>query len=186
MFVVDGLGECAVRENGGKTSYRDSLLEFFKSFRHIVSKSKSRLLVVSRNEQEIREGLDSNKTIMECELVELQILPQDVECDIASDFSCSNIKGPYNPDVPPSSNEVSTSNPTPTPTPGPSNVESLPTSASSTFAHPIPTSEPSNTTSTTAMDETSQTSDSEATEATEVPESTGSPNAIRRRSRSHG
>ncbi|KAI0815408.1 prion-inhibition and propagation-domain-containing protein [Xylaria sp. FL0064] len=91
IFVVDGLDECAVRENNSKIIHRESLLEFLKSVRQIISKSKSRLLVVSRNEQEIREGLNNNKTILECELVELQILPQDVESD-ATLFSQSIVE----------------------------------------------------------------------------------------------
>ncbi|KAJ3551386.1 hypothetical protein NPX13_g11375 [Xylaria arbuscula] len=90
IFVVDGLDECAMRENDSKMIHRESLLEFLKSLRHIISKSKSRLLVVSRNEQEIRQGLN-NKTTRECELLELQILPQDVESD-ATLFSQSIVE----------------------------------------------------------------------------------------------
>ncbi|KAI0199187.1 prion-inhibition and propagation-domain-containing protein [Astrocystis sublimbata] len=91
IFVVDGLDECAARENDRKLIHRESLLEFLKSLRHIISKSKSRLLVVSRNDQEIREGLNNNKNVLECELVELQILPQDVEYD-ATLFSQSIVE----------------------------------------------------------------------------------------------
>ncbi|KAJ3569138.1 hypothetical protein NPX13_g6185 [Xylaria arbuscula] len=90
IFVVDGLDECAMRENDSKMIHRESLLEFLKSLRDIISKSKSRLLVVSRNEQEIRQGLN-NKTTRECELLELQILPQDVESD-ATMFSQSIVE----------------------------------------------------------------------------------------------
>ncbi|KAI0509464.1 prion-inhibition and propagation-domain-containing protein [Xylaria bambusicola] len=91
IFIVDGLDECTVRENDGKTGRRDSLLKFLKSLKYIISNSKSRLLVVSRNDQEIREGLNGNKTNMECELVELPILPRDVESD-ATLFSQSIIE----------------------------------------------------------------------------------------------
>ncbi|KAI0804891.1 prion-inhibition and propagation-domain-containing protein [Xylaria sp. FL0064] len=37
IFVVDGLDECAMRENDSKIIHRESLLEFLKSVRHIIS-----------------------------------------------------------------------------------------------------------------------------------------------------
>lgn len=80
-----------VRENDGETGHKDSLLKFLKSLKHIISKTKSRLLVVSRNDYEIREGLNDNKTNLGCELAELQIRSQDVEPD-ATLFSQSIVE----------------------------------------------------------------------------------------------
>ncbi|RWA06814.1 hypothetical protein EKO27_g8297 [Xylaria grammica] len=92
--------------------------------------------------------------------------------EIASDFSCSNIKGPYNPDTPSSSSSV--------PTPLPSSSEPVPTSVSSPITDPFPTSEPSDTTATTAADQTGQTNQTSVpatTTVTEVSEPTKNPDA---------
>ncbi|KAI1264017.1 hypothetical protein F5Y18DRAFT_93792 [Xylariaceae sp. FL1019] len=84
IFIVDGLDEYAMREYNGKASHKASLLEFLSSLRHIVSISTSRLLVVSRNDGEIRQGLGGDKNNKTWDLVEIQIQPKDVESDATS------------------------------------------------------------------------------------------------------
>ncbi|KAI3331487.1 prion-inhibition and propagation-domain-containing protein [Xylariaceae sp. AK1471] len=81
MFVVDGLDECTVSGDVANLGHKDSLLEFLESLTHTMSKSQSRLLIVSRNDLRIREGLRIDSNEMEGELLELQIFPKDVETD---------------------------------------------------------------------------------------------------------
>ncbi|TGJ87297.1 hypothetical protein E0Z10_g1488 [Xylaria hypoxylon] len=81
-FVVDGLDECAAAGDISGSDHQGSLLEFLKFFTHAISNSKSQLLIMSRNDLRIKEGLSCDKS----QLVELQICPKDVEAD-ASVFS---------------------------------------------------------------------------------------------------
>ncbi|KAI1170878.1 ankyrin repeat-containing domain protein [Nemania sp. FL0916] len=91
MFVVDGLDECSARDNDRAIHHGDTLLDFLKSTTKIIAKSSSRLLIVSRNEREIREGLVDSETDFHCQLVELQINPEDVKLDVTQ-FSQNIVK----------------------------------------------------------------------------------------------
>ncbi|RWA12827.1 hypothetical protein EKO27_g2291 [Xylaria grammica] len=79
-FVVDGLDECAEAGSIADSDHQGSLLEFLKFLTHAISKSKSQLLVVSRNDLRIREGLSSDDAANGL-LVELRIYPKDVKAD---------------------------------------------------------------------------------------------------------
>ncbi|KAI8951440.1 prion-inhibition and propagation-domain-containing protein [Xylaria longipes] len=78
-LVVDGLDECDTVN--GNRAHRSSVSEFLNSLTGIALKSRARLLIVSRNELAIREGLRANSSEMKEQLVELQIVPNDVEAD---------------------------------------------------------------------------------------------------------
>ncbi|KAI0435558.1 hypothetical protein F4803DRAFT_557867 [Xylaria telfairii] len=78
-LVVDGLDECDTTD--GNRTHRSSVSEFFNSLIAITLKSRVQLLVVSRNELAIREGLRVNSSEMKEQLVELQIAPSDVKAD---------------------------------------------------------------------------------------------------------
>ncbi|GAP82969.2 putative NACHT nucleoside triphosphatase [Rosellinia necatrix] len=79
-FIVDGLDECA------DVDQRDILFNFLEFLTSIVSKSKSQLLVVSRNDYRIREGLGASNHDMKQIFTEFQIFPTHV-IDDASAFS---------------------------------------------------------------------------------------------------
>lgn len=80
-FIVDGLDECAGVDNDWKADHRETITGFLQSLRRAVSVDTSRVLIVSRNTQEIREGLRAEETDMDSEMVELQILPEYVRAD---------------------------------------------------------------------------------------------------------
>ncbi|KAI2633858.1 hypothetical protein GGS21DRAFT_115997 [Xylaria nigripes] len=89
-FIVDGLDECSVREND-KAEDRYSLLDFLKSLEHSMSAAKSRLLIISRKDQEIREGLSGSRSSLDWKVTEMQIVPEDVGLDVKL-FSRSIVK----------------------------------------------------------------------------------------------
>ena len=80
-FVVDGLDECAWAEKW-KSNNDDSLTSFFESVNQAVAHTTTRILILSRDEPEIRYGFrailagDSNQG-----LNEYQIRPDDVRSD---------------------------------------------------------------------------------------------------------
>ncbi|KAI0546378.1 hypothetical protein F4679DRAFT_557746 [Xylaria curta] len=80
-FVVDGLDECTGTEDAVGLNHKRSLLDFLRFLTMTISGSKSRLLIVSRNDLRIREGLSLNDRRAKRGLVELRISPQDVEAD---------------------------------------------------------------------------------------------------------
>ncbi|KAH6995519.1 hypothetical protein BKA56DRAFT_639678, partial [Ilyonectria sp. MPI-CAGE-AT-0026] len=80
LFVVDGLDECAGMGHDWKNSYRQSLLDFFDFLHESVSKS-SRVVIVSRGEPEIREGLRIRESGTRWALFECLIQPDDVKND---------------------------------------------------------------------------------------------------------
>ncbi|KAI1735544.1 ankyrin repeat-containing domain protein [Xylaria scruposa] len=86
-LVVDGLDECDTTDNN--RAHRGSLSEFLNLLTSTVANSRAQLLIVSRNELAIRESLRVNSSEKE-QLVELQIVPNDVEAD-ATLFSQSVI-----------------------------------------------------------------------------------------------
>ncbi|KAI0906228.1 prion-inhibition and propagation-domain-containing protein [Ustulina deusta] len=78
-LVVDGLDECDTVNCD--RAHRSSVSEFLNSLTDIALKSGARLLIVSRNELTIREGLSVNSNEIKERLVELQIVPNDIEAD---------------------------------------------------------------------------------------------------------
>ncbi|KAI1741267.1 prion-inhibition and propagation-domain-containing protein [Xylaria scruposa] len=78
IFVVDGLDECTADEISHiNPKHERSLLGFLKFVTDTISKSISRLLIVSRDDWRIREGLSLHVD----DVAELQISPTDVEAD---------------------------------------------------------------------------------------------------------
>jgi ankyrin repeat protein len=90
IFVVDGLDECAEPEGVANLGHKGSLQEFLKSVTRIISNSQSRLLIVSRSDLRIREGLSIDDNETKGAVVELRISPEYVEAD-ATLFSQSII-----------------------------------------------------------------------------------------------
>ncbi|KAI0396309.1 hypothetical protein F5Y17DRAFT_472764 [Xylariaceae sp. FL0594] len=80
IFLVDGLDECATSD--GSTAHGSgSLRDFVEYITNTVSQSKCRLLIVSRNDGRIREGLRMDDTKTAGHLLELKISPADVKAD---------------------------------------------------------------------------------------------------------
>jgi hypothetical protein len=81
-FVVDGLDECAWAEEKWKSNDDDSPIGFFESIKQAVAHTTTRILIISRDEPEIRYGFrivfagDSDQ-----DLNEYQIRPDDVRSD---------------------------------------------------------------------------------------------------------
>lgn len=90
IFLVDGLDECAGTGHDWKPDYQDSLLAFFTSLKHATSNTKSRLIVVSRNEPDIRSGLRIEVSGAKWDLIECRITSDDVKPD-ATLFSRSMV-----------------------------------------------------------------------------------------------
>ncbi|KAI1125655.1 ankyrin repeat-containing domain protein [Nemania abortiva] len=87
-FVVDGLDECAVAEGIINQDHHSSLFDFLRFLTHVIVDSESQVLIVSRNDLRVRQGLNANGNGMTGQFVEIQISPKDVEAD-ASTFSRS-------------------------------------------------------------------------------------------------
>ena len=68
VFVVDGLDECPATDG---TDYRGTLSSLLQCVRQAVSGGQSRVLVTSRDIQEIRNALDGNGNGPNKELIEL-------------------------------------------------------------------------------------------------------------------
>jgi hypothetical protein len=81
-FIVDGLDECAWAEEKWKSNNDDSPIGFFESIKQTVAHTTTQILILSRDEPEIRYGFravlagDSNQS-----LNEYQIRPDDVRSD---------------------------------------------------------------------------------------------------------
>ncbi|RYP66294.1 hypothetical protein DL771_007876 [Monosporascus sp. 5C6A] len=80
IFVVDGLDECAGTGHDWKSSYRESLVEFFTFLKQAAS-TESRIVVVSRDEQEIKEGFHTGEAGTQWDLYDCPIRPDDVKDD---------------------------------------------------------------------------------------------------------
>ncbi|KAI0479777.1 prion-inhibition and propagation-domain-containing protein [Xylaria cf. heliscus] len=78
-LVVDGLDECDITPNGDRIP-SSSVSEFLDSLVSITLESRAKVLIVSRNELAIREGLRVTSNGMK-QFVELQINPNDVVAD---------------------------------------------------------------------------------------------------------
>jgi hypothetical protein len=85
IFVVDGLDECAWAEEKWKSNMDDSPIGFFDTIKQAVAYTTTRILILSRDEPEIRYGLravlavDNNQS-----LKEYRICLDDVRSDALS------------------------------------------------------------------------------------------------------
>ncbi|RYP68260.1 hypothetical protein DL771_006762 [Monosporascus sp. 5C6A] len=75
-LVVDGLDECTSLGDGSK-----SVARFLETVRKAVEDTTTRVLVISRNEAEIRNALTDTTSL---EFLEYKISPEDVRADTAS------------------------------------------------------------------------------------------------------
>ncbi|KFY82736.1 hypothetical protein V500_10357, partial [Pseudogymnoascus sp. VKM F-4518 (FW-2643)] len=80
-FVLDGLDECAWLEGNPKVTDEDGRTGFLTSLNDIIAKTATRIMVVSRDEADIRSGIYSirpNQTVYEH-----TISPADVQSDVS-------------------------------------------------------------------------------------------------------
>ncbi|ORY56379.1 ankyrin-1, partial [Pseudomassariella vexata] len=79
-FVLDGLDECTwVRDDQKFDS--DAVTQFLKALRQAVADTHTRILIVSRDEAEIRQGLISNRSD---DVFEYKVSTEDVHSDAVS------------------------------------------------------------------------------------------------------
>lgn len=83
-FVVDGLDECAWASEGSDGSRDKSPEEFLRAIRQSISHTTTRLLVVSRDEHDIRRGFFSKADGPLITPFEYKISTDDVKTDITS------------------------------------------------------------------------------------------------------
>jgi hypothetical protein len=80
-FIADGLDECTWVEEGWKTHDGESPLEFFEVIRRAIAQNRTRIMVVSRDEPEIRHGYYSALANDGQTLIEYRISLEDVRSD---------------------------------------------------------------------------------------------------------
>lgn len=78
VFVIDGLDECTWLSRGSNPGRGDSISSFLEKLDRAVASSATRVLIVSRDEPEIRSGVEN----MQSTIFEYNILPEDVESDV--------------------------------------------------------------------------------------------------------
>ncbi|KAJ5266606.1 hypothetical protein N7478_009414 [Penicillium angulare] len=78
-FVIDGLDECGCVVEGRRNGDNDSVPEFLDTLMSTISGTPTRLLIVSRDEPDIRNSLSDN--IAGIKLTRHKISPQDVRSD---------------------------------------------------------------------------------------------------------
>lgn len=80
-FVVDGLDECSSK-GSWSTMHSKTLTSFIRMTAQAISSANSRMLVVSREDQDIRNGFfEDGSNNMEIELLEYKMTPSDVRSD---------------------------------------------------------------------------------------------------------
>ncbi|KAK4060935.1 hypothetical protein Trihar35433_9860 [Trichoderma harzianum] len=77
VFVIDGLDECTWLNKGNNPGRRDSIMSFLENLDQAITNSATRVLIVSRDESEIRCGVEDMKTT----IFEYSVLPEDVDSD---------------------------------------------------------------------------------------------------------
>ncbi|KKO98858.1 hypothetical protein THAR02_09045 [Trichoderma harzianum] len=77
VFVIDGLDECTWLNKGNNPGRRDSITSFLENLDQTITNSATRVLIVSRDESEIRSGVEG----METTIFEYSVLPEDVDSD---------------------------------------------------------------------------------------------------------
>ncbi|KAL6821876.1 ankyrin repeat-containing domain protein [Trichoderma sp. SZMC 28015] len=84
VFVIDGLDECTWLNKGNNPGRRDSITSFLENLDQTITNSATRVLIVSRDESEIRSGVEG----METTIFEYSILPEDVDSDTRRYAKC--------------------------------------------------------------------------------------------------
>ncbi|KAL7929902.1 ankyrin repeat-containing domain protein [Trichoderma chlorosporum] len=77
VFVIDGLDECTWLNKGNNSGRRDSIAKFLENLDRAIANTSTRVLIVSRDESEIRSGIED----MESTIFEHRVLPEDVDSD---------------------------------------------------------------------------------------------------------
>ncbi|KAL5084612.1 hypothetical protein Trisim1_011613 [Trichoderma cf. simile WF8] len=77
VFVIDGLDECTWLNKGNNPGRRDSITSFLENLDQTITNSATRVLIVSRDESEIRSGVEG----METTIFEYSVLLEDVDSD---------------------------------------------------------------------------------------------------------
>lgn len=77
VFVIDGLDECTWLNKGNNPGRRDSITNFLENLDQAITNSATRVLIVSRDESEIRSGIEGMNTA----IFEYSVLPEDVDSD---------------------------------------------------------------------------------------------------------
>ena len=79
-FVLDGLDECLWVRDGRPSNDSDSIASFFSELASAIKKTRNRILLVSRDENPIREGVALCDGV---QVSEYTLTPQDVKHDAA-------------------------------------------------------------------------------------------------------
>ena len=80
-FIVDGLDECSSK-GSWSTRHSNTLTSFIRMTTQAISSTNSRMLVVSREDQDIRNGFfEDSSNSMETEPLEYKMTPADVRSD---------------------------------------------------------------------------------------------------------
>ncbi|KAJ5787905.1 hypothetical protein N7457_002895 [Penicillium paradoxum] len=81
-LILDGLDECVLAREALPLDEKDSIMRFLGALRKVVTDTPTRVLIISRDETEIRHCL-SNEGIFDS-VVEYRITPEDVHNDVLS------------------------------------------------------------------------------------------------------
>ncbi|UCK58910.1 hypothetical protein AFCA_001744 [Aspergillus flavus] len=79
-FILDGLDECDWAKGSWPGNSDDSITSFLRALRRAIAGTSTRILIVSRDEPEIRRGL-SNESPYD-PVFEHRIIPEDVQNDV--------------------------------------------------------------------------------------------------------
>ena len=79
-FILDGLDECLWVRDGRPSHGMDSIAGFFSELASAITKTRNRILLVSRDENPIREGITLCDGV---QVSEYTLTPQDVQHDAA-------------------------------------------------------------------------------------------------------
>lgn len=77
VFVIDGLDECTWLSKGNNPGLGGSIASFLEKLDQAIANSTTRVLIVSRDEPEIRSGVEE----MESTIFEYSVIPEDVDSD---------------------------------------------------------------------------------------------------------
>ncbi|KAJ5931664.1 hypothetical protein N7516_006153 [Penicillium verrucosum] len=81
-FVLDGLDECRWVEQDYNSNHGASIVDFLEALRHAIAGTSTRLLVVSRDEPEIRACLVNESNPNDVIVIQHSITPEDVRPDL--------------------------------------------------------------------------------------------------------
>ncbi|CAI7614169.1 unnamed protein product [Penicillium viridicatum] len=81
-FVLDGLDECRWVEQDYNSNLGASIIDFLEALRQAIAGTSTRLLVVSRDEPEIRTCLVNESNTNDAIVIQYSITPEDVRPDL--------------------------------------------------------------------------------------------------------